>query len=176
MSLEYAWAQPLWESASTVRTTATFSADFTPEAAPVSLPEQPAEQILAALDVLPERLQLGQSVYVRGCATCHIAPSPAVLPTQTWARLLVSPQHYGTQIEVMRSPAIDLVWDYVQFASRSIAENETPPEQIRDSRFFRALHPRVEVERVNLAGCVSCHPNVWDYDYRTLSPEWLDAP
>ena len=134
------------------------------------------DMTLASLDAVPEGLQLGQSVYIRECATCHIAPSPAVLPTQTWASLLVTPQHYGVQIEVMRSPTIDLVWDYVQFASRSIMENETAPDRIRDSRFFRALHPRVEVERIDLASCAGCHPNAWDYDYRTLSPEWQDAP
>ncbi|MEO1144702.1 MAG: diheme cytochrome C [Cyanobacteria bacterium J06638_22] len=131
---------------------------------------------LASLDVVPEDLQLGQSVYLRECATCHIAPSPAVLPTQTWATLLVSAQHYGTQIEVIGRPAIDLVWDYIQFASRPILENETPPDRIRNSRFFRALHPRVEIERIDLASCAGCHPNAWDYDYRTLNQEWLDAP
>ncbi|MEO1209566.1 MAG: cytochrome C [Cyanobacteria bacterium J06638_20] len=131
---------------------------------------------LASLDVIPEDLQLGQSVYLRECASCHVAPSPAVLPTQTWARLLVSAQHYSTQIEVMGRPAIDLVWDYIQFASRPILANETAPDRIRNSRFFRALHPRVEIERVDLASCAGCHPNAWDYDYRTLSQDWIDAP
>jgi hypothetical protein len=167
--LEQAWAQLPQEPLSAATTVET--GDDLERAVGIE-----PDMTLASLDVVPESLQLGQSVYLRECATCHVAPSPAVLPTQTWATLLVSAQHYSTQIEVMGRPAIDLVWDYIQFASRPILENETAPDRMRNSRFFQALHPRVEIERVDLASCAECHPNAWDYDYRTLSQEWLDAP
>ena len=39
-------------------------------------------------DAVPQRYQLGQELYLDNCATCHIAVPPAVLPVQTWQRLL----------------------------------------------------------------------------------------
>jgi len=131
---------------------------------------------LASLDVVPERFQLGEQIFQRECSSCHIAPSPAVLPTQSWARILVQSQHYGTQITPLQSPVLDLVWNYLQFASRPLRANEEEedvPLRLRDSRFFYALHPQVDVPQpVSLAGCVTCHPGARDYNYRQLSPEW----
>lgn len=165
LGLEQAWAQPPnWATVAL--------AEVRPEPTELAVPPV----TVAAVDAVPEQMQLGEQIYLRECSTCHIAPSPAVLPTQTWATLLINPDHYGQQIDVLQRPSIDLVWEYIQFTSRPMMENETAPDRIRDSRFFRALHPRVEIERADLGSCMSCHPNAWDYDYRTLSPEWADAP
>ncbi|MBD2155609.1 cytochrome C [Leptolyngbya sp. FACHB-16] len=137
---------------------------------------RPPEFTVASLDVVPERFQLGEQVYLRECSSCHIAPSPAVMPTQSWGRILVQEQHYGTQITPLRSPVLDLVWNYLQFSSRPLRANEEVPQRIDDSRFFRALHPDVDVPRASLASCVSCHPGATNYNYRELSPEWQSTP
>lgn len=145
--------------------------------AQANAPSHPQPVQIASMDVVPERFQLGEQVYLRECSSCHIAPSPAVMPTQSWARILVRSQHYGTQITPLRNPVLDLVWNYVQFTSRPGLENEAVPMRLQESRFFGALHPRVEVPRpISLASCVACHPGVSQYDYRTLGPEWNDAP
>lgn len=132
---------------------------------------------LARVDVLPERLELGEQVYLRECASCHIAPSPAVLPTQSWARILVQADHYGNRITPLQPPVLDLVWEYVRYTSRPVSGNAPIPDRLRTSQFFRALHPRVEFQdRPNLATCVSCHPGAGAYNFRELSAEWENAP
>lgn len=132
---------------------------------------------VARVDVLPERLNLGEQVYLRECSSCHIAPSPAVMPTQSWATILVRSDHYGVEITPLRPPVLDLVWDYVQFSSRPIRSTEPTPTRINDSQYFRALHPRVESSQLfNLSSCLGCHPGVEQYNFRDLTPEWDDAP
>jgi len=145
--------------------------------AQASAPSSAAVTTVASLDVIPERFQLGEQLYLRECSSCHIAPSPAVLPTQSWAQILVQPQHYGVQITPLQNPALNLMWNYVQFTSRSGLPNEAVPQRIQDSRFFGALHPEVNVPRpISLADCASCHPQAWNYNYRELSPEWTTTP
>lgn len=141
-----------------------------------SVPNPRAEFTVASMDVVPERFQLGEQVYLRECSSCHIAPSPAVMPTQSWGRILVQSQHYGAQITPLQSPVLELVWNYLQFSSRPLRANEEVPMRIEDSRFFGALHPNIEVPRISLASCISCHPGVGDYNYRQLSPEWQATP
>jgi len=161
LSLVGGWASAQIASASAQIASASASPSFT----------------LARVDVLPERLNLGEQVYLRECSSCHIAPSPAIMPTQTWATLLVRADHYGVEITPLRPPVLDLVWDYVQFSSRPIRSTEPTPTRIRDSQYFRALHPRVESSQpFNLSSCLGCHPGVEQYNFRDLTPEWDNAP
>lgn len=136
---------------------------------------EPAE--IGTVDPIPERLELAQEVYLENCATCHIGVPPQVLPTQTWRELLQNPQHFGVQLDPILQPSLTLVWTYLQNFSRPYGEEEVLPYNIDRSRFFRALHPRVELERpVQLRACISCHPGANAYNFRQLSPEWEDAP
>jgi hypothetical protein len=132
---------------------------------------------LGTVDPVPERQQLGQQLYIENCGTCHLAVPPPVLPTQTWRQILEDPRHYGVELPLLLNPTLSLVWDYLQSFSRPYAEAEYIPFIIKNSRYFRALHPRVEVPQpVQLNGCITCHPNATQFDFYTLTPEWQDAP
>ncbi|WP_416673425.1 cytochrome C [Egbenema bharatensis] len=127
--------------------------------------------------VLPE-FQLGQELYLENCASCHVGLPPATMPTETWRTVLTNPTHYGVQITPISEPSIYVVWNYISFYSRPLRSNEATPYRLRSSRYFRVLHPNVEFgsDRVTVRSCVACHPGAEQYDYRSLTPEWEDAP
>jgi hypothetical protein len=129
------------------------------------------------VDVVPDRYQLGQSLYVESCSACHIALPPAVMPTQTWRDLIQDSQHYGTTITPPVDPQRLAIWQYLQTYSRGLNPNETAPYRIQQSRFFKALHPRVEFSQpVNLGSCTTCHPGATQFDFRSLTPEAENTP
>ncbi|NJO79296.1 MAG: diheme cytochrome C [Cyanobacteria bacterium RM1_2_2] len=128
------------------------------------------------VDVVTDRYRLGQQFYLENCATCHVGLPPAVMPSQTWADLLQDNQHYGVEIQPLITPTLQIVWSYVSTYSRPIIQRERVPYRLSQSRYFKALHPKVEfAEPVAVNGCITCHVNARQYDYRTLAPEWQDA-
>lgn len=130
-------------------------------------------EAIGTVDAIPQRYELGQQLYLENCASCHLAVPPAVLPTETWQRLLQDTQHYGVQLKPLVDPPRLLVWNYLNTFSRSLNKEEEIPYRIGDSRFFKALHPKVKVPRpVQLGSCVSCHPSAAQYNFRRLTPEW----
>lgn len=132
---------------------------------------------VGTIDPVPTNLQTGQRIYLERCATCHVAVPPGLLPRQTWVRLLQTSDHYTTQIQPLTEPDLSLVWGYLRAFSRAYPEGERLEFRLRNSRFFRALHPRVEVPQpVTLNTCATCHLNAARYDFRTLAPEWQNAP
>lgn len=132
---------------------------------------------IGTIDVVPGRLQLAQDVYLESCAACHIGVPPAVLPLEAWRQVIQDSQHYGIQIKPLVDPARLLVWDYLRSFSRPLLEEEEVPYRIGDSRYFKALHPRVKVPRpLKLSSCVTCHPGASQYNFRSLTPEWENAP
>lgn len=136
---------------------------------------QPTAQMstIGTVDPVPQRYQLGQELYLENCASCHIALPPAVLPTQTWQQLLQDSQHYGINIPPLVDPPRLLVWNYLKAFSRSQIEEEQTPYRIKDSRYFKALHPKVKLPRpLQIGSCVSCHPSVTEFNFRSLTPEW----
>lgn len=135
------------------------------------------QNALGTVDVVPRRYQLGQQLYLENCATCHIGLPPAVLPTQTWRDLLEDSQHYGRQLKPLVDPERLLVWDYLRTFSRPVIEEEQIPYRVAQSRYFKALHPQVKLAQpVTMGSCISCHPGTGEYDFRTLSSEWQNAP
>ena len=130
------------------------------------------------VDLVPERFNLGKELYLKNCASCHVALPPEVLPTESWRRLLLEPeQHYGQQLEPIIGPSRRLIWDYLQTFSRPEMAGKPTPYRVSESRFFKALHPQVKLpESVKPGSCVSCHPGVAQYNYRRLSPEWANSP
>ncbi|NJL21844.1 MAG: diheme cytochrome C [Leptolyngbyaceae cyanobacterium SM1_3_5] len=132
---------------------------------------------LGTVDPVPQNQQLGQSLYLQTCGGCHIVPSPAVLPDETWRQLLQDTQHYGVQLAPIVDPPRLLIWNYLRAFSRPIAEGESVPYRINNSRYFKALHPRVPLPQpATLGSCISCHPGAGAYDFRSLSAEWQNAP
>lgn len=133
--------------------------------------------IAGTVDGVTDRYRLGQQFYLENCATCHVGLPPAVMPTQTWADLLQDEQHYGVQVKPLTEPSLQIVWSYVSTYSRPIIQRERVPYRLSQSRYFKALHPKVEfTDPITPASCIACHTNARQYDYRTLSPEWQDAP
>jgi len=128
-----------------------------------------------AVDPVPERHQLGLELYLKNCGTCHMALPPAVMPRETWQQLLQEREHYGVALELPIDPPRLLIWQYLQFASRPRASEDPTPYRLRNSRYFQALHPRVKLtEPITISSCVQCHPGAMKYDFRSLSPEWVD--
>lgn len=128
---------------------------------------------IGTIDVVPAQYQLGQELYVENCSTCHIALPPAVLPTQTWKNLLQDSQHYGTQIKPLVDPSRILVWRYLSTFSRTQLADEQTPYRVNNSRYFKALHPKVDLPRpTQISSCVSCHSSANQYNFRSLTPEW----
>jgi hypothetical protein len=132
---------------------------------------------LGTVDPVPQNQHLGQSLYLESCGSCHLAISPAVLPDETWRQLLQDTQHYGQQLPRFVDPPRLLIWNYLRAFSRPLAEGEAVPYRINNSRYFKALHPRVPLPQpVQLGSCISCHPGAGDYNFRSLSAEWQNAP
>jgi hypothetical protein len=129
------------------------------------------------VDPVSQRYQLGQEVYIESCGSCHVALPPAVLPIETWQRLLQDSQHYGQQLKLLVDPPRLLVWNYLQVYSRPQAVDEKTPYRLKDSRYLKALHPKVNLPKpVTVGSCLTCHPAAAQFDFRTLSPQWRDSP
>ncbi|WP_353931714.1 cytochrome C [Okeanomitos corallinicola TIOX110] len=131
----------------------------------------PAE--IGTVDVVPAQYQLGQEIFIENCSTCHLALPPQVFPTQTWKNILEDSQHYGAQITPLTGIERTLVWKYVSTFSRVKLADENTPYRLTRSRYFKALHPHLELpEPVTMSSCVSCHPGVENYNFRKLTSEW----
>ena len=144
-------------------------------AIPVSTERSTAPQ-QKSVDRVPDRYQLGQTLYLENCGSCHIALPPAIMPTETWRQLLQEEQHYGVQLQPLIDPPRLLVWQYLQIYSRPQLKDEPTPYRINSSRYFQALHPRVEFpEPVTLNSCASCHVGASEYDFRPLTPDWENS-
>jgi Dihaem cytochrome c len=132
---------------------------------------------VGTVDPVPANLQLGQEVYLENCASCHVGLPPAVLPSQTWQVLIQEAQHYGAIIPTIQEPLRQAAWNYISTYSRPLNKGEEVPFRVEKSRFFKALHPKVNfTEPVTLNSCAICHPASTQFDYRSLSPEWKDSP
>lgn len=125
-----------------------------------------------------ENLKLGQEMYLENCASCHLPIPAEVLPTETWKNILLKPlQHYGQRLSNLPAITIKIIWGYLGEYSRPLSVNESKPDYVRQSRYFRLLHPQVELpEVISSQSCVACHPNAPRLDYITLSPEWENKP
>ncbi|NEO85607.1 MAG: hypothetical protein F6J87_15355 [Spirulina sp. SIO3F2] len=152
--------------------------------------------IAKGVDVVPERVQNAQDVYLDSCTRCHVPVPPELLPTRRWAEILENPEsHFGVNLRQsnrslgvppLSNIEIRLMWDYVQRASRSYREDELLPTQVKDSRFFWALHPKVKdvcqrgaidcPNRISVQTCATCHTAAPQFDYRQLTPEWDNSP
>lgn len=128
---------------------------------------------IGTVDITPPAQQLGQELYLENCATCHIGIPPAALPSETWRNLLQDSQHYGVQLKPLIDPPRALVWRYLSTFSRPQLPDEEIPYRVTNSRYFKALHPKVKLPRpVQLNSCVTCHPGASEYNYRRLTAEW----
>jgi len=126
-------------------------------------------------DPVPEQYQLGQSLYLEHCASCHIAIPPAVFPTETWQELLENrQQHYGVSLPPIIGPELITMWNYLQVFSRSLGDEDFGiPFRLEGSRYFQAFHPDVDFTNpISVDSCVTCHPASAQFNFRQLAPEW----
>jgi hypothetical protein len=69
------------------------------------------------------------------------------------------------------------VWNYLQTFSRPQAKDEELPYRAANSRYFKALHPKVKMSQAaNISSCVTCHPGASQYNFRKLTAEWENSP
>lgn len=122
------------------------------------------------IDVIPKRYEQSLEVYLANCSTCHLALPAELFPRQTWQRLLESTnQHYGAQLPFISGIEVSLMWNYLGTFARNAAIEDRIPFQVRDSRFFKALHPGVKFpEPAKVTTCISCHPSAAEFNYRRL--------
>ena len=141
--------------------------------APAIAPNQPM-----SVDPVPTRYEPGFQAYLETCASCHIAVPPEVLPTESWREILRKPDnHFGVVIPNYNRLTQLLIWDYLSNFSRPLPPDSPLPLYVEKSRYFKALHPRVTMPPdMTSKSCVTCHPNVKNFNFRTLTPEWNDAP
>jgi hypothetical protein len=118
--------------------------------------------------------QISRELYLENCASCHVPIPAEVLPTETWQQILENPQqHYGESLPRMISINTRLIWNYLRTFSRPLLPNETKPQYVTSSRYFRALHPQVNLPQpVTHQSCILCHPRAQQLNYRALSSEW----
>ncbi|WP_218080541.1 diheme cytochrome c [Anthocerotibacter panamensis] len=120
---------------------------------------------------LPKRYVLAEQIYMQHCAACHVALPPEVLPSQTWRDLLSESGHYGRTLPPINSLERQLIYLYLKDFSRPTKEGEPTPYLVSDSRFFKALHPKVALPSpLNLESCISCHAKAPMGDYQ-VAPE-----
>jgi Dihaem cytochrome c len=113
-------------------------------------------------------IEIGQEIYLKNCSSCHLPIAAEVLPTETWRALLSNPQqHYGESLPQTVGLTQYLMWQYLSTHSRSLLKDEPLPMYVANSRYFKALHPQVELPKpANIQTCASCHPNASKLDYR----------
>ena len=122
----------------------------------------------------PANLNLGKQLYLENCAGCHLPLPPQVLPTNSWQDILNNTKnHYGESLPATNNLTTQLIWNYLRFSSRSALEGERTPQYITNSRYFKALHPQIDLPKpTNHQSCSLCHPAAAQLDYRTLTDDW----
>jgi hypothetical protein len=134
-------------------------------------PPAPNPAMIGTVDPVPRHLQAAEQAYLKRCGSCHVALPPQSLPTETWQVLITDPQHYGTVLPRLPVADQNLIVKYLQAYTYSLNPGETTPFRVGRSRYFRVLHPQVDLPKpVTLEGCVTCHPGAKQFDYRRLNP------
>jgi hypothetical protein len=132
----------------------------------------------ASDEVIPQKYQLGVELYVENCGSCHVPIPPGVLPTQSWKFILENPErHYGVALKNLIRLSRNLIWTYLAAYSRPAGQDEVVYNFIGRSRYFKALHPRVELPQpITVQTCIACHPGAKQMKYQPLTSDWDNAP
>jgi hypothetical protein len=134
-------------------------------------PSDSTSSFLKSVDPATDKYKIGEELYLETCSGCHIPIPPAVLPLETWKKILENPlDHYGEKVESLVRLTQVLIWNYVSAYSRNLLKDEGQPDFIGQSRYFKALHPQVDLPLPTThRSCVGCHPNAIKFDYRTIN-------
>lgn len=104
--------------------------------------------------------------YVHECAGCHLPYSPALLPAESWNRIMSGlAQHYGVDASLSESQATEIRRWLTAHAAKS-GKQFSPPAQDRItlSAWFTKKHdeiPQSTWAKASIktpANCAACHP------------------
>ncbi len=114
-----------------------------------------------------QNLELGRQLYIENCSSCHIPIPAEVLPTTAWEQILNNPKnHYGEVLPSINRITTRLIWNYLRANSRLLLTGETTPQYVTNSRYFKALHPQVDLPKpASHQTCIGCHPGAKQLDY-----------
>lgn len=104
-------------------------------------------------------------VYQQECAACHLAYPPALLPAESWKRIMANlSHHYGTDAS-LEAEQIQVIGRWLQGEAGSYRKvrNAPPQDRITRSDWFVREHRQVAPEVWKLgsvqspAQCAACH-------------------
>lgn len=112
-------------------------------------------------------LELSKQLYIENCSSCHIPIPAEVLPTTSWEQILNNPQnHYGEVLPSTNRITTRLIWNYLRTNSRLLLAGEATPQYVTNSRYFKALHPQVDLPKpATHQTCIACHPGAKQLNY-----------
>ncbi len=115
-------------------------------------------------------LELSKQLYIENCSSCHVPIPAEVLPTTSWQQILNNPtDHYGQTLPQINRITTRLLWNYLRANSRLLLVGENTPQYVTNSRYFKALHPQVDLPKPSSnQTCISCHPGAKQLDYRSF--------
>lgn len=118
-------------------------------------------------------LELSKQFYLENCSSCHVPIPAEVLPTTSWEKILKNPKdHYGQSLPQINRINIRLIWNYLRENSRSLLVGEKTPQYVTNSRYFKALHPQVDLPKpAGNQTCLSCHPGAQQLDYLSINEQ-----
>jgi cbb3-type cytochrome oxidase cytochrome c subunit len=127
-------------------------------------------ELVGGVEAIAPEYEAGHQLYLENCASCHVGVPPAVLPTQSWLKIVTNPTHYSVKLKPLPRFSDRLVLNYLRQYSRNVLPSEIVPLYLRDSRYFKALHPQVKfTQPIQVSSCVSCHSQADKFNYRTFS-------
>lgn len=112
--------------------------------------------------------------YKQECSACHVAYPPALLPAQSWRRLMSGlPRHFGTDAS-LDTASLKQISDWLAKHAAPSAEGARaapPDERISRSAWFIRQHDEVPSRTWRLpavksaANCAACHTRAEQGDF-----------
>ncbi|ACR31473.1 diheme cytochrome c [Burkholderia glumae] len=142
-----------------IRLATVITASTTLAAAMLSAPGFADEQRLQARAVAP------LPTYQQECAACHLAYPPAMLPADSWRRILGKlDHHFGTNASLDPASVKQLdSWLTTHAAQAERTTNAPPEDRITRSRWFMAAHDEIPASTwrrpaiKSASNCAACH-------------------
>lgn len=103
--------------------------------------------------------------YQQECSGCHLAYPPALLPAQSWQRIMSNlDQHFGTDASLDPQTVNEIsTWLVANAGGHKSARRPAPDDRITETRWFKHEHDEIAAEvwlRPKIkspANCTACH-------------------
>lgn len=111
--------------------------------------------------------------YTQECGSCHVAFPPALLPAESWQRLMKNlPTHFGTDASLDAATAAPITaWLLAQAGQARRTPAAPPEDRITRGRWFVREHREVTPATWTRpavkgpANCAACHPQADQGDF-----------